>query len=146
MRRVLAVAPTAVPVRRRPRPGGHGHPVAARQRRRSRCPRSRTALEAGPSTRAEQAALPAAFRQAQALTTLGDTPLVVLTAKDNVDAKPGWGTAQDQMAALSTNSRHTVADLAHVGLLTDPAGAAAVRHRHHRRRHRRPHPRRLPTR
>ena len=48
----------------------------------------------------------------------------MLTAKDNVDSKPGWGTAQDQMAALSTNSRHTVEDLSHVGLLTDPTGAA----------------------
>jgi hypothetical protein len=75
------------------------------------------------NTRADQAALPTAFRQAQALTTLSDTPLVVLTAKDNVDAKPGWGTAQDQMAALSTNSRHTVENLSHVGLLTDPTGA-----------------------
>lgn len=40
--------------------------------------------------RAEQAALPQTFRQAQALTTLGTTPLVVLTAKDNVDRKLGW--------------------------------------------------------
>jgi pimeloyl-ACP methyl ester carboxylesterase len=76
------------------------------------------------NTRAEQAALPVAFRQAQALTTLGDTPLVVLTAKDNVDGKAGWGTAQDQMAGLSTNSRHTVENLSHVGLLTDPVGAS----------------------
>ena len=76
------------------------------------------------NTRADQAALPVAFRQAQALTTLGNTPLVVLTAKDNVDAKPGWGIAQDQMASLSTNSRHTVENQSHVGLLTDPTGAA----------------------
>jgi pimeloyl-ACP methyl ester carboxylesterase len=76
------------------------------------------------NTRADQAELPVAFRQAQALTTLGDTPLVVLTAKDNVDAKPGWSAAQDAMAALSSNSRHTVEDLSHVGLLTDPTGAA----------------------
>lgn len=74
--------------------------------------------------RAEQATLPETFRQAQALTTLGTTPLVVLTAKDNVDHKPGWGTAQDQLAALSTNTRHTVADLDHVAFLTDPAGSA----------------------
>jgi pimeloyl-ACP methyl ester carboxylesterase len=74
--------------------------------------------------RAEQAALPDAFRQAQALTTLGATPLVVLTAKDNVDHRPGWGTAQDQLAALSTNTRHTVADLTHMAFLEDPAGAA----------------------
>ena len=74
--------------------------------------------------RAEQALLPQAFRQAQALTTLGATPLVVLTAKDNVDHMRGWGAAQDQLAALSTNSRHTVADLDHVAFLNDPAGSA----------------------
>jgi pimeloyl-ACP methyl ester carboxylesterase len=76
------------------------------------------------SMRAEQAALPETFRQAQALLTLGTTPLVVLTAKDNVDHKQGWGTAQDQLAALSANSRHTVADLDHMALLEDPSGAA----------------------
>ncbi|MGO4343489.1 alpha/beta fold hydrolase [Pedococcus sp. 2YAF34] len=74
--------------------------------------------------RAEQAGLPTTFAQAQALTTLGNRPLVVLTAKANVDAKPGWATAQDQMAALSTNTRHTVADMDHVGFLHDPVGAA----------------------
>jgi len=73
--------------------------------------------------RAEQTALPDAFRQARALTTLGTTPLVVLTAKDNADHRQGWGTAQDQLAALSTNTRHTVADVDHMGLLEDPAGA-----------------------
>jgi pimeloyl-ACP methyl ester carboxylesterase len=74
--------------------------------------------------RAEQATLPDSFRQAQALTTLGATPLIVLTAKDNVDHKPGWSTAQGQLAALSTNTRHTVADLDHMAFLTDPAGSA----------------------
>jgi pimeloyl-ACP methyl ester carboxylesterase len=74
--------------------------------------------------RAEQAALPEAFRQAQALTTLGDTPLVVLTAKDNVDHREGWERAQDELAALSSNARHTVADLDHVAFLHDPAGSA----------------------
>ena len=74
--------------------------------------------------RAEQAALPDAFRQAQALSTLGDTPLVVLTAKDNVDHRPGWGTAQDQLAALSTDTRHTLANLDHMAFLEDPAGSA----------------------
>jgi hypothetical protein len=73
--------------------------------------------------RAEQNALPDAFRQAQALTTLGATPLVVLTAKDNVDHKQGWVTAQDQLAALSTNTRHSVANLDHMAILEDPSGA-----------------------
>ena len=89
--------------------------------------------ELGETGRAEAAALmrvnhvgevcAQALYQAQALTTFADIPLVVLTAKANVDAKPGWGTAQDQMAALSTNSRHTVENQSHVGLLTDPTGA-----------------------
>ena len=74
--------------------------------------------------RAEQTALPDAFRQAQALATLGATPLVVLTSKDNVDNRQGWGTAQDQLAALSRNARHTVAALGHMAFLEDPAGAA----------------------
>lgn len=123
MRRVLAVAPTlfrfgvghALTAMGSPSlPGNAGAQVSAF----TNSPRGFA------NTRADQAALPVAFRQAQALTTLGDTPLVVLTAQDNIDAKPGWGTAQDQMAALSTNSRHTVEDLSHVGLLTDPTGAA----------------------
>jgi pimeloyl-ACP methyl ester carboxylesterase len=76
------------------------------------------------SMRAEQAALPDAFRQAQALTTLGAIPLVVLTAQDNVTQMEGWGAAQDQLAALSTTVRHTVADLDHVALLEDASGAA----------------------
>ena len=74
--------------------------------------------------RAEQTALRDAFRQAQALTTLGAIALVVLTAKDNVDHRPGWGSAQDQLAALSTNTRHTVADLDHVAFLEDLTGSA----------------------
>lgn len=123
MRRALAVAPTlfrfgvghALSALSTPSlPGNAGAQVAAF----SNSPRG------WANTRADQAALPVAFRQAQTLTTLGDTPLVVLTAKDNVDAKPGWGTAQEQMAALSTNSRHTVENQSHVGLLTDPTGAA----------------------
>ncbi|WP_256796266.1 alpha/beta fold hydrolase [Terrabacter sp. Ter38] len=74
--------------------------------------------------RAEQVELPTTFAQAQSLTTLRNLPLVVLTAKANADTKPGWATAQDQMAALSTNSRHTTVDMDHVGFLHNPAGAA----------------------
>jgi pimeloyl-ACP methyl ester carboxylesterase len=123
MRRALAVAPTlfrfgvghALAALGTPSlPGNAGAQVSAF----ANSPRGMANM------RADQSALPVAFRQAQALSTLGDTPLVVLTAQDNVDAKPGWGTAQDQMAALSTNSRHTVENLSHVGLLTDPDGAS----------------------
>ena len=122
MRRALAVAPTVfrfgvghvlAAMGGPSLPGGAATQVAAF----TNSPRG------WANTRADQTALPVSFRQARALTTLGDTPLVVLTAKDNVDGKPGWAAAQDAMAALSTNSRHTVEDLSHVGLLTDPTGA-----------------------
>jgi pimeloyl-ACP methyl ester carboxylesterase len=123
MRRALAVAPTlfrfgighiaqAMTTPALPRTAGEQASVFANSPRGMR------------NMRAEQAALPDAFRQAQALTTLGAIPLVVLTAKDNVDHKQGWGTAQDQLAALSTDTRHTVADLDHMALLEDPAGSA----------------------
>jgi hypothetical protein len=74
--------------------------------------------------RAEQAALPDTFRQAQPLTTLSTTPLAVLTAQDTVDGKPGWATAQDQLAALSANARHTIANVDHMAFLHDPHGSA----------------------
>jgi pimeloyl-ACP methyl ester carboxylesterase len=122
MRRALAVAPTlfrfgighiaqAMTTPALPSPAGEQASVFANSPRGMR------------NMRAEQTALPDAFRQAQALTTLGATPLVVLTAKDNVDHKPGWGTAQDRLAALSTNTRHTVANLDHMAFLEDPAGS-----------------------
>jgi hypothetical protein len=123
MRRALAVAPTLfrfgvgrmIQTLTNPAlPGAAGEQVSAF----ANSPRGMAGM------RAEQAALPQTFRQAQALTTLGTTPLVVLTAKDNVDHKPGWATAQNELAALSTNTRHTVADLDHVAFLTDPAGSA----------------------
>src|SRR3954454_18640382 len=122
MRRALAAAPTlfrfgighiaqAMTTPALPSPAGEQASVFANSPRGMR------------NMRAEQTALPDAFRQAQALTTLGATPLVVLTAKDNVDHKPGWATAQDQLAALSTNTRHTVANLDHMAILEDPSGA-----------------------
>lgn len=123
MRRALAVAPTLF------RFGvGHLLTAATPPALPGRAGEQVSAFANGPrgwaNTRADQSALPTSFRQAQALTTLASTPLVVLTAKDNVESKPGWSTAQDQMAALSTDSRHTVVDESHVGLLTDPTSAA----------------------
>ena len=123
MRRALAVAPTlfrfgighitqALTTPALPGPAGEQAAVFANSPRRMR------------DMRAEQTALPDAFRQAQRLTTLGATPLVVLTAKDNADHRQGWATAQDQLAALSTNTRHTVADFDHMALLENPAGSA----------------------
>jgi pimeloyl-ACP methyl ester carboxylesterase len=76
------------------------------------------------STRDEQSVLPAVFEQARALSTLGGKPLVVLTASDNLRSVRGWSGAQDQLATLSSNCSHRIADATHVGLLDDPAAAA----------------------
>jgi pimeloyl-ACP methyl ester carboxylesterase len=68
---------------------------------------------------------PDVFAQAQALTTLGNRPLAVLTASETLhDA--GWAGAQDQLAALSTNRVHRTVDSSHAGLLEDQAPAAAA--------------------
>jgi pimeloyl-ACP methyl ester carboxylesterase len=74
------------------------------------------------NTRDEVATMPVLLTQAQALTTLGNTPLVVLTAAGH-DADPDWAAAQERMAALSTNSSHRSADATHEGLLDQPDGA-----------------------
>jgi hypothetical protein len=71
----------------------------------------------------ESASMPALFSQSQALTDLGSTPLVVLTASESVQTINGWTAAQDRMAALSTNSSHLAADSTHVGLLANEQGA-----------------------
>src|SRR5918994_2539277 len=73
--------------------------------------------------RDEHSQLRAAFAQAQALATFDPKPLAVVTARENADGMTGWTAAQDQLAALSTNSTHWVADTTHVGLLDDAAGA-----------------------
>ena len=73
--------------------------------------------------RDEQAQLLTVFEQAQALTTFDPKPLAVVTAAENADGTKGWATAQDRLAALSTNSTHWVADTTHVGLLDDAAGS-----------------------
>ena len=72
--------------------------------------------------REEQAQLLNVFSQAQALTTFDPKPLAVVTARENADGTKGWAAAQDQMAALSTNSTHWTADTTHVGLLDDANG------------------------
>ena len=56
------------------------------------------------SVRDEFSQIRTTMTEAQALTTLGDRPLIVLTAEK--DAQGGWFAAQDKLAALSTNSVH----------------------------------------
>jgi hypothetical protein len=91
-----------------------------------------TANESTPAAvrgaRDEVFALPAALQQAQALTSLGDRPLIVLTAGSGQQA--GWLAAQDQVAGLSSASAHRVLVAAtHNSLISGsdaPASAQAI--------------------
>src|SRR5256885_1681174 len=68
--------------------------------------------------RDEFAELLATLKEAAALTTLGDRPLIVVTAAKGADA--GWLPLQDKMAGLSSNSIHRIlADTDHPGLIHD---------------------------
>ena len=69
------------------------------------------------SLRDEFAELPTSLAQARSFQTLGDRPLVIVTAAR--DAQVGWLPLQDRMATLSTNSSHRVVPHAHDALVTD---------------------------
>ena len=71
------------------------------------------------SMRDEQSVYPAVLRQAQALLTLHDKPLVVITATGSQRDTKGWTAAQDQMAQLSTNSQHRIVEATHDGVVDD---------------------------
>ncbi|MFL6132670.1 MAG: hypothetical protein ACJ72A_07705, partial [Nocardioidaceae bacterium] len=75
--------------------------------------------------RDEVSVLAKVFAQAQALTSLGDRPLAVLTASETSAGRKGWDDAQDQLAALSRNSVHRTVQSTHSGLLEDIGPAAA---------------------
>jgi pimeloyl-ACP methyl ester carboxylesterase len=68
--------------------------------------------------------IPVLFRQAQALTTLGDRPLVVLTASANLGTE-GWAAAQARLAALSSDSVRRTVRSSHAGMVEDPHGSDA---------------------
>jgi pimeloyl-ACP methyl ester carboxylesterase len=100
--------------------GSTGLPAAARDQERTLAV-STNELRA---QRDEWSQLPTVFRQAQALTDFTARPLVVVTAGKGQD--PGWSAAQDNLAALSTNSAHrTITGATHEALLEDETFAAA---------------------
>jgi len=69
--------------------------------------------------RDEQSVYPDVFEQAQALTSLDDKPLVVVSATESHEGTKGWPDAQDQLATLSTNSRLRIVEATHEGVLDD---------------------------
>jgi pimeloyl-ACP methyl ester carboxylesterase len=87
-------------------------------------PADQSTVVAARGARDEILALPTVLQQAQALTSIGDRPLIVVTAGSG--QQPGWFTAQDQMAGLSTDSLHRVFDAAtHDSLITGTDAAAS---------------------
>jgi pimeloyl-ACP methyl ester carboxylesterase len=71
------------------------------------------------SMRDEQSIYPEVLDRAQALTSLNDKPLVVVTTTESLEQIKGWSDAQDRLAALSANSQRRVADATHEGLIDD---------------------------
>jgi pimeloyl-ACP methyl ester carboxylesterase len=76
--------------------------------------------------RDEVSVAPEVFRQAQALRTLGDRPLVVLTASGTAEEAQGWSEAQDVLAGLSTRSTHRMVESSHVDMVGGVDSAKAV--------------------
>ncbi|MEO7943356.1 MAG: hypothetical protein ABIR34_08145 [Marmoricola sp.] len=70
--------------------------------------------------REEISVAPDVFAQAQALTTLGNRPLAMLTTSESLNGA-GWAGAQDQLAALSNKCVHRTVDSTHAGLIEDQA-------------------------
>jgi pimeloyl-ACP methyl ester carboxylesterase len=75
------------------------------------------------SLRDEFSKIRTAMTQANALTSLHDTPLMVLTARKG--AQGGWAAAQNDLARLSTNSAHRVLDNATHSMFTEDKATAA---------------------
>ena len=65
------------------------------------------------------------FEQAQALTTLGAKPLVVVSASETMTGTAGWGAAQQQLAARWSNSDRRTVTSSHGGVLDDPTAFTA---------------------
>jgi hypothetical protein len=75
------------------------------------------------SLRNEVVGLEAALTQAQALTSLGAKPLIVVSAVE--DAHAGWLPLQEKMAGLSTNSvQRVIQDASHTSLIEDEGDSA----------------------
>jgi pimeloyl-ACP methyl ester carboxylesterase len=80
-------------------------------------PADESSPSAARAARDAVAALPTALQQAQDLTTIGDRPLIVVTAGSGQQA--GWFAPQDRLTGLSNNSVHRVIETAtHDSLIT----------------------------
>jgi pimeloyl-ACP methyl ester carboxylesterase len=121
MRRGLALLPMLARIGLGPvtAPGSHlPGPDAAVVDAMSSTPR------AARNGRDELSTIPRVFEEAQAVTTLGDRPLMVLATSESL-ALGGWVAAQDRLAALSTDSVRRDVESTHAGVVEDAPGAVA---------------------
>jgi pimeloyl-ACP methyl ester carboxylesterase len=65
------------------------------------------------------------FAQAQALTSVGSKPLVVVSTSESMTGTAGWPTAQRDLTALSSNADQRTVQSTHIGLLEDATASAA---------------------
>ena len=88
---------------------------------------SEATVAAARGGRDEVRALPAVLDQAAAVTSIGDRPLIVISAAPG--DQPGWMEAQARLAGLSTNGVQRVLDATHESVLSGddaPASAQAI--------------------
>jgi pimeloyl-ACP methyl ester carboxylesterase len=75
------------------------------------------------SYRDEIRMLPKALEEAAKVTSIGDVPLIIVSA--GIESQQGWSAAQDAQASLSTNVAHrTIAGSTHDTLLESDSGAS----------------------
>lgn len=80
-------------------------------------PAEQSTVASARGSRDEVIALPDALEQAQALTSLGDRPLIVVSAGSGQQS--GWLAAQDDLPGLSTNSlHHVLAEATHTSVIS----------------------------
>lgn len=121
MRRGLAILPTLARVGLGPAFAAGAHLPAEAADQVGAMTSTVRALRNG---RDEVLIIPQVFEQAQALTTLGSLPLVVLSASETLDETQGWAAAQDRLARLSSHVVHVKVTATHEGVLEDQHGAA----------------------
>ena len=90
-------------------------------------PGAETTVAAARGGRDEVRALPAVLEQAATVTSIGDRPLIVVSAAPG--DQPGWMEAQARLASLSTNSAQRVLQATHESVILGddaPASAQAI--------------------
>ena len=65
------------------------------------------------------------FIQAQAMTSLGNKPLIVVSASETMTGTKGWPVSQQQLTALSSNADQRTVHSSHEGLLDFPGASTA---------------------